>query len=248
VGLPELIINGEVDRAFNILHQELDDSEKDDLILLQARWNKNEREKDLLDKRDYDPEYRRILTQLIAWARQTDVRVEPSKDKPGPALPNGEKADDKTYYDRLIELLKNNKAVAITILIFTVVGAVVTLGTKVAPLLSATEKSLILSGQVVSTDNPTQGLAGAKVLLQGSKSMTAYSRQDGFFFLPLSAKKGDILNLEIEVAGYQRLNEPVSILKTDDTLFIAKPFGLTPIQAEPRLPSLPDSTAVAPAN
>lgn len=245
-GLTELIINGKIDRTFEILHQELDDSKINDLTLLQARWSKNEREKSLLDKRDYDLEYRRILTQLIEWARKMDIRVALMEDELGTIGPTNPPPEEKTYYDRLIELLKNNKAVAIAILIFMVAGAVVTLITQVAPFFSSSEERFILSGQVVSANNPQQGLAGARVLLQGSQSLTAYSKKDGVFFLPLSAKKGDIINLEIDLEGFQRLNEPVTILDTDDTLFLAKTFDLTPIQAEPRLPSLRDSTTVDP--
>lgn len=101
--LQKLIQNGEIDRAFNLLTQHVDSHDRDTLVLLRSRWNRNERanQTGLLDKRDYDVERNRITAVLNDLAKGVTISI-PAESKaqtgvtPEQSKPN--RPDRKIYF------------------------------------------------------------------------------------------------------------------------------------------------------
>lgn len=75
--LQKLIQNGEIDRVFDLLEQYVNSGDRDTLVLLRSRWNRNEaaNQKGTLGTGDYNVEYNRITAALNGLAKDIHVSI-----------------------------------------------------------------------------------------------------------------------------------------------------------------------------
>lgn len=182
------------------------------------------------------------LTQVVKEQAPLDNQLPES-----PVVANPQSTETaKTYYDRLLHKLKNNKVIAMLLIAFLVISGLLAQWKNLAPILFPADKptSFMLAGKIKSEGDSLEGISGAKVWVQG-KSIQTYSKADGHFYLPLTSTGNQVINLEVEKEGYQNTTEAVSLRQVQDTLFLPTPIALRliPSTAPPETLPLPPRTS-----